>query len=41
MRENEQNVILNESSEAPGNHSEIVWILVLAIKTAEDGVRRK
>ena len=35
-RENEQNVVLNESSEALGNHSEIVRILVLAMTTAED-----
>ena len=34
--ENEQNVVLNESSEALGNHSEIVWILVLAMTTADD-----
>ena len=37
-RENEQNVVLNESSEALGNRSEIVRILVLAITTADDGV---
>ena len=37
-RENEQNVVLNESSEALGNRSEIVRILVLAMTTAEDGV---
>ena len=36
--ENEQNVVLNESSEALGNRSEIVRILVLAIATADDGV---
>ena len=30
-RENKQNVVLNESSEALGNHSEIVRILVLAM----------
>ena len=36
--ENEQNVVLNESSEALGNHSEIVRILVLAMTTADDGV---
>ena len=35
-RENEQNVVLNESSEALGNHSVIVRILVLAITTADD-----
>ena len=35
-RENEQNVVLNESSEALGNHSEIVRILVLTITTADD-----
>ena len=38
MRKNAQNVVLNESSEAPGNRSEIVRILVLAMTTAEDGV---
>ena len=37
-RENEQNVVLNESSEALGNHSEIVRILVLAMTTADDGM---
>ena len=37
-RENEQNVVLNESSEALGNRSEIVRILVLAMTTADDGV---
>ena len=36
--ENEQNVVLNESSEALGNSSEIVQILVLAMTTADDGV---
>ena len=36
-RENEQNVVLNESSEALGNRSEILRILVLAITTARDG----
>ena len=36
--ENEQNVVLNESSEALGNHSEIVRILVFAMSTADDGV---
>ena len=36
-RKNEQNVVLNESSEAPGNRSEIVRILVLAMTTAKDG----
>ena len=35
-RENEKNVVLNESSEALGNHSEIVRILVLAMTTADD-----
>ena len=35
-RENEQNVALNESSEALGNHSEIVRISVLAMTTADD-----
>ena len=35
-RENEQNVVLNESSEALGNHSEIVRILVLAMTKADD-----
>ena len=33
-RKNEQNVVLNESSEALGNRSEIVRILVLAMTTA-------
>ena len=37
-RENEQNVILNESSEALRNRSGIVRILVLAVTTAYDGV---
>ena len=37
-RENEQNVVLNESSEALGNRMEIVRILVLAMTTADDGV---
>ena len=37
-RENEQNVVLNELSEALGNRSEIVRILVLAMTTADDGV---
>ena len=37
-RENEQNVVLNESSEALGNRSEIVRILVLAMTTADDSV---
>ena len=37
-RENEQNVGLNEFSEALGNCSEIVRILVLAMTTADDGV---
>ena len=37
-RENEQHAVLNESSEALGNHSEIVRILVLAMTTADDGV---
>ena len=36
--ENEQTVVLNESSEALGNRSEIVRILVLAMTTADDGV---
>ena len=31
MRENEQNVVLNESSEELGNRSEVVRILVLAM----------
>ena len=35
--ENEQNVVLNESSEALGNLSEIVRILVLTTTTATDG----
>ena len=34
MRENRQNVVLNESSEGFRNHSEFVWILVLAMTTA-------
>ena len=38
MRENEQKVVLNESSEALGNRSKIVRILVLAMTTADDGV---
>ena len=38
MCKNEQNVVLNESSEVFGNHLKIVWILVLAITTAEDHV---
>ena len=37
-RENEQNVVLNESSEALGNRSEIVRILILAMTTADDDV---
>ena len=37
-RENEQNVVLNESSEALGNGSETVRVLVLAMTTADDGV---
>ena len=37
-RENEQNVVFIESSEALGNHSEIVRILVLAMTTADDDV---
>ena len=37
-RENEQNVVLNESSETLRNCSEIIWILVLAMTTADDGV---
>ena len=37
-RGNEQSVVLNESSEALGNRSEIVRILVLAMTTADDGV---
>ena len=37
-RENEQNVVLNESSEALRNRSGIVRILVLAVTTAYDGV---
>ena len=31
-------MVFNESSEALGNRSEIVWILVLAMTTADDGV---
>ena len=38
MRENEQKVVLNESSEALGNRSKMVRILVLAMTTADDGV---
>ena len=37
-RENKQNVVLNESSEALGNRSEIVRILVLAMTTSDDDV---
>ena len=37
MRENELNVVLNESSEVFGNPSEIVRILILAMTTAGDG----
>ena len=37
-RKNEQNVALNESSEALGKRSEIVRILVLAMATADNGV---
>ena len=40
MREIEQNVVLNESSEALGNHLEIIRILVLAMTTADDGAGR-
>ena len=40
MRKNEQNVVLKESSEALGNHSEIVQILVLAMTTADDDASR-
>ena len=36
MREKEQDVVLSESSEALGNRSEIVRILVLAMTTAGD-----
>ena len=36
MRENRQNVVLNESSEGFRNHSEFVWILVLDMTTAND-----
>ena len=36
MRKKEQDVVLNESSEALGNRSEIVRILVLAMTTAGD-----
>ena len=39
-RENEKNVVLNESSGALGNRSEIVRILVLSMTTADDGVGR-
>ena len=38
MFRNAQNVVLNESSEALGNSSEIVRILVLAMTTTNDGV---
>ena len=31
-------MVLKESSEVFGNHLKIVWILVLAITTAEDDV---
>ena len=31
-------MVLNESSEVLGNHSEIVRILVLAMTTADDGM---
>ena len=31
-------MVLNESSEALRNHLEIVWILVLAMTTADDGM---
>ena len=31
-------MVLNESSEALGNHSEMVWILELAMTTADNGV---
>ena len=37
MRDNEQNVVLNESLETLGNRLEIVRILVLAMTTAGDG----
>ena len=37
-RENDQNMVFNESSEALGNRSEIVRILVLAMTTADEGV---
>ena len=36
--ETEPNVVLNESSEALRNRSEIIRILVLAMTTADDGV---
>ena len=36
MRENEQKVVLNESSEAFRNRLVIVWILILAMTTAGD-----
>ena len=38
MHENEQNVVLNESSDTLGNRSEVVRILLLAMTTADDGV---
>ena len=37
MHENGRNVVLNKSSEALGNCSENVLILVLAMTTADDG----
>ena len=39
-RENGQNVVLNESSEVLRNCLEIVWILVIAMTTADDGMGR-
>ena len=38
MRKNKQNVVLNQSSEAFGNCSEIFRSLILAMTTAGDGV---
>ena len=38
MRKNKQNVVLNQSSEAFGNCSEIFRSFILAMTTAGDGV---
>ena len=40
MCENEQNVVLNESSEVLEKRLEIIRILVLAMTTADDGLGR-